>query len=510
MKIKMMRIKSMRLAVIASLAIMAQACAIPSINTKNADTKLPDSYGQTSNITQSGAEQTVAKVDWHTFFDDVNLQRLIETGIANNKEVNILAQRISVAANEIQARQGEYKPFVTIGGGADVEKSARYTRNGTVEEQLDIKNGQAFPDPLGNYQFGMHASWELDVWKKLRNATKVATMEYMATVEGRNFLITNLVAEIGNAYYELIALDNQLVNLDQNIKIQQNALAVTKELKEYARATSLAVKRFEAEVKKNESKRYDIKQKQVALENRINFLLGRTPQPIMRTSEGFMELQPKVLETGLPSQLLGNRPDIRQAELELAAAKLNIDVAKANFYPSFSIGANLGFQAFNPKYLVNMPASLAYSIGGDIVAPLINRNAITAFYKNASANQIQAAFEYEQTIINAYAEVATQMANIDNLEHNYQLKKTQVGALNESTEVANQLFKAARAEYLEILLTQREVLEAKSELIETKQKQMSAMINLYRSLGGGWTQATQFQQDEQKIIEQTNTHNQQP
>jgi outer membrane protein, multidrug efflux system len=503
MKIKMMRVKSTRLAVIASLALMMQACAIPMINTKQADTKLPETYAQQGDTTQTASSDSVAKVDWHTFFDDANLQSLIEIAISNNKEVNILAQRISKAANEIQARQGEYKPFVTIGGGAEIEKSGRYTRNGAVEEQLDIKNGQAFPDPLGNYQFGLHASWELDVWKKLRNATKVATMEYMATVEGRNFLITNLVAEIGNAYYELIALDNQLVNLDQNIKIQQNALAVTKELKEYARATSLAVKRFEAEVKKNESKRYDIKQKQVALENRINFLLGRTPQSIARTTEGFMSLQPKVLDTGLPSQLLENRPDIRQAELALAAAKLNIAVAKANFYPKFSIGANLGFQAFNPKYLVNMPASIAYSIGGDIMAPLINRNAINAVYKNASASQIQAAYEYEQTIINAYAEVATQMANIDNLDKNYQLKKTQVDALNESTEVANQLFKAARAEYLEILLTQREVLEAKSELIETKQKQMSAMINLYRSLGGGWTPSTQFQQDEQKSIEQT-------
>ncbi len=199
-----------------------------------------------------------------------------------------------------------------------------------------------------------------------------------------------------------------------------------------------------------------------------------------------MALQPKVLSTGLPSELLENRPDIRQAELELKAAKLNIKVAKANFYPSFSIGANVGFQAFNPKYLLNLPTSLAYTLGGEIVAPLINRNAITAVYKNASASQIKAAYEYEQSIINAYTEVSNQMANIDNLEKNYQLKQVQVDALNESTEIANQLFKAARAEYLEILLTQREVLEAKSELIETKQKQMSAMINLYRSLGGGW------------------------
>lgn len=467
--------------VVGALALSLQACSIPLITKKKAEAKLPEQYQQ-----QVSNSESMAYMNWKTFFDDPNLQSLIDTAVANNKEVNILIQRISMAANEVQARKGEYMPFVTIGGGAEVEKVGRYTRNGAVEEQLDIKEGKKFPEPLGNYQFGLQSSWELDVWKKLRNATKVATMEYMASIEGKNFLVTNLVAEIANAYYELVALDNQLDNLEQNIKIQQNALAVTKELKQYARATSLAVKRFEAEVKKNQSRQYAIKQQQVELENRINFLLGRVPQPIQRASAAFMTTQPKVIQTGVPAQLLALRPDIRKAELELAAADLSIEVAKANFYPSFAIRAGLGFQAFNPKYLLNAPASIAYSLGADVMAPLVNRNAIEAVYKNANATQVQAAYDYEQTIINAYGEVANQLSNVDNLEKNYQLKTEQVSALTESVEVANQLFKAARADYLEILLTQREALEAKNELIETKQKQMSAMVNLYRALGGGW------------------------
>jgi outer membrane protein, multidrug efflux system len=467
--------------VIGALAVMTQACAIPVLMTKKADSQLPAHFNQSAQEAEN-----IANVDWKTFFEDPDLSGLIDTAVVNNKEVNIIMQRISIASNEIQARKGEYLPFVSFGAGIDAEKVGRYTRNGAVEESLEIKEGKAFPDPLGNYQFGLRASWELDVWKKLRNATKVATMEYMASIEGKNFLVTNLVAEVANAYYELVALDNQLENLEQNITIQQNALEVTRELQKYARATSLAVKRFEAEVKKNQSRQYVIKQQQVELENRINFLLGRTPQPIQRASAGFMEMKPKLIQTGLPVELLAHRPDIRKAELELAAADLNIQVAKANFYPSFAIRAGVGFQAFNPKYLLNTPASLAYSLAGDVMAPLINRNAIEAVYKNANATQIQAAFDYEQTIINAYGEVSNQLSNIDNLEHNYQLKTSQVDALTQSVDVANQLFKSARAEYLEILLTQRETLEAKSELIETKQKQMSAMVNLYRALGGGW------------------------
>ncbi len=475
-----------RLAVAGALALSMQACSIPLLTTKKADAKLPEQFNNQSTHNQAQSTENTANVNWKDFFDDAYLPALIDNAIANNKEVNIMAQRISMAKNEIQARRGEYLPFVSFGAGAEVEKVGRFTRNGAVEEGLEIKEGKAFPDPLPNYQFGLYSSWELDVWKKLRSATKVAGMEYMASIEGKNFLVTNLVAEIANSYYELIALDNQLYNLEQNIKLQENALEVTKELKKYARATSLAVKRFEAEVKKNQSRQYVIKQHQVELENRINFLLGRTPQSIERSSAGFMEIKPKMIQAGVPAQLLENRPDIRKAELELAAADLNIQVAKANFYPSFAIRAGVGFQAFNPRYLLNTPESLMYTLAGDMMAPVVNRNAITALYKNANATQIQAAYDYEKTIINAYGEVANQLSNIDNLEKNYQLKTTQVQALTESIDVANQLFKSARAEYLEILLTQREALEARSELIETKQKQISAMVNLYRALGGGW------------------------
>jgi multidrug efflux system outer membrane protein len=308
----------------------------------------------------------------------------------------------------------------------------------------------------------------------------------MASVEGKNFLMTNLVAEVANNYYELIALDNQLANLEENIQIQQNGYAVVQQLQQYGRVTSLAVKRFEAEVSKNKSKRYAIKQHQVETKNRINLLLGRSPQTIKRASASFMLIKPKVLGTGIPSQLLENRPDIKKAEFELSAAKLNTDVAKATFYPSFTIKAGLGFQAFNPKYLLDLPASLAFSLGGDMIAPLVNKRAITAHYKNANEMQIRAAYEYEQTVINAYTEVANQLSNIGNLNQNYQLKTQQVNALTDSVEISNQLFKAGRADYTEVLLTQRDALEAKMELIETKEQQLTAMIGLYKSLGGGW------------------------
>jgi NodT family efflux transporter outer membrane factor (OMF) lipoprotein len=477
----MTKSKVFHLIALGMAGLLLQACGIPDLITKNEDTHLPDSFKPEL------TEQTnTATVKWRDFFEDQNLLNLIDIAVVNNKEVNIMLQRISTAQNEIQARRGEYLPFVKFGAGAGGEKTAQYTRDGAVENNLPIAPGQAFPTVLGDYQFGLFSSWEIDVWKKLRNAAQVAVLEYMASSEGKNFLVTNLVAEVAHSYYELVALDNQLENLELNIGIQQNGLEVVKQLRFYARSNTLAVKRYEAEVAKNQGNRFQVKQQITVVENRINYLLGRTPQPIQRAASGFMEMKPKVINTGVPSQLLQNRPDIRKAELELSAAKLNIDVARANFYPSFGIKAGVGFDAFALKYLINTPESLAANLAGDLVAPVVNKNAIIAAYKNANAKQIQAAYEYEQSIINAYTEVANQISNIDNLDKNYTLKRKQVDALVLSIDISTQLFKSARADYLDVLLTQRDALDAKKELIETKQKQIIAMVDLYKSLGGGW------------------------
>ena len=478
---KKMKQNNIKILVVSCLLLILNSCGIPKIVTQENKVALPSNY--TENLK---TENSSGKVKWKDFFDDPYLQKLIDSTLVNNKELNILMQKVNMAQNEIQARKGEYLPSVGFGAGADVDKVGEFTRNGAVEKNLNIKEDEKFPEPLTNYKFGLYSSWELDVWKKLRNSKKAAVMEYMATQEGKNYLVTNLVAEVANSYYELIALDSQLKNLEQNIEIQKNALKIVTLLKESARTTQLAVKRFEAEVQKNQSEIYNLKQDIVETENKINFLVGHTPQTILRNSDNFINLQPKVVNMGLPSDLLENRPDIKQAQLELEAAKLNIKVAKANFYPQFGLKAGLGYEAFNPKFLLNTPQSLLYSVVGDAFMPLVNRNAIKATYKTANAKQIQTVYEYEQTVLKAYTEVVNQLSKIDNLEHSFKLKNMQVTALNESIEIANQLFLSARADYMEVLLTQRDALEAKTALIETRKNQMLTVINLYKALGGGW------------------------
>ena len=395
-------------------------------------------------------------------------------------------QEIQISQNEVRARKGEILPSVNIGAGAGVDKVGRYTSQGANDANTEIKPGKEMPDPLQDYGLGAFATWEVDIWKKLRNAKKSALTRYLGSVEGKNFMVTNLIAEIANSYYELLALDNELEIVKQNIEIQNNALEIVKYQKQAARVTELAVRRFEAQVLSTKSLQYGIQQEIIETENRINFLVGRFPQKVERDHRVFTDLIPEMIHAGIPSQLLANRPDVRQAELELAAAKIDVSVAKADFYPKLEISAGLGFNAFSTSYLFTTPQSLIYNLAGELTAPLINRNAIKARYLSANAMQIQAIFNYEQTILNAYIEVVNQLSNISNLESTYTLKNQQVDALTQSVDISNDLFKSARADYMEVLLTQRDALESKFELIETKMKQMHAKVNIYQALGGGW------------------------
>jgi outer membrane protein, multidrug efflux system len=415
--------------VIATMAITITACKSLKIKYKDENKYTPDAYQSSKDTTNT------AGVKWKTFFHDENLIALIDTALKNNQELNITLQEIAVAQSEVRAKKGEILPSAGIGVGAGLEKVGEYTRDGAVEKNLPIRDGKAFPDPLGNFVVGFNASWEVDIWRKLRNGRDAALSRYLGTIEGKNFMVTNLVAEISNSYYELMAYDSKLEILKQNLEIQKNALEIVRLQKIAGEVTELAVKKFEAEVYKNQSHLFYIQQQIIEAENRINFLVGRFPQPVSRNSAAFQQMVPDTIYSGIPSQLLQNRPDIRQAELNLVASKLDVKVARANFYPSLRISAGVGYQAFNVRYLITSPQSLLYNIAGDLVAPLINRNALKAKYASANAKQIQAVYSYEQKILNAYIEVVNRMSKITNLKNSYDLKQKQVDALTQSITI---------------------------------------------------------------------------
>ena len=473
--------RTMRTSALGALLLLGLAGCVPALKTRDARTALPPSFAAVSADTANSAA-----VAWRAFYSDPHLRALIDTALAHNQELAILLQEVEIARNEARARKGEYLPFVGLTAGAGAEKAGEYTRNGAVERGLPIREERRFPDPVPDFMVAARASWELDVWKQLRNRKKAAVLRYLGTEQGRRFMVTNLVAEIAASYYELMALDNQLEILRSNIAIQQDALDIVRLEKQAAKVTELAVRRFEAEVLKNRSNLFALQQRIIETENRINLLAGRMPQPVKRGSAAFAALAPDTVYAGVPAQLLANRPDIRQAELELAAAKLDVKAARASFFPAVRLTAGAGLNAFEPSLLTENPASLIYSVAGDLVAPLINRNAIKAAYASANARQLQAVNAYERAVIAAYAETVNQLASIGNLRSSYALRRQQVDALTSSITISGNLFRSARADYMEVLLTQRDALEARFELVDTQLGRMQAMVGLYRALGGGW------------------------
>jgi outer membrane protein, multidrug efflux system len=469
------------------LSLLVQGCgSLKRGPLPSSDPPLPAKYPLAD-----GAKSS-ALIGWHEYFKDPNLTSLIGTALENNQELNILLQEIAESRSDVKRTRGAIFPFVTLGSNAGLDKVGRNTPAGAVEDNLanEIRPGSSIPSPTPNFAFVGDFDWEVDIWRKLRNERDAAILRYLATQEGRNFMVTNIVSEMAQSYYELLAFDNQLIILKAMIQNQQSALEAVKLQKANARVTELAVRRFEAEVLKNQSRLYKIQQQITVTENKLNYLAGRYPQKIHRRSAGFDQLMLTGIHTGLPAELLRNRPDVRQAEMKLVANGLDVKAAAARFYPALNISAALGLQTFTLASVFSTPGSLIYGAAANVAAPLINRTAIQAAYNGASARQIGAIYTYQQTVLKAYIEVVNQLAQIRNYGQSFNLKSQQVAALSDSITIAGQLFFNARADYTEVLFTQRDALEAKIDLVELKQQQLSAFVKAYKALGGGYNRNT--------------------
>lgn len=462
------------------ITALISGCKITQPAVQNPVPVLPSGYNDRTDTVN------VADIKWREYFKDPALQTLIDTALLNNQDLMLALQDIEIARNHVLYSKGKLLPSVNAGAGAGIEKVGLYTSQGAGDASAEILPGEKVPEHLPDYFLGLTASWEVDVWGKLRNAKRAAYAHYLESVDGRNFVITNLISEIADNYYELVALDNQLQIIRSNIQLQTNAVELVKIQKQAATVTELAVKQFEAQLLQSQTMEFEILQQITEHENQINLLCGRARQPVIRNANYFNEDVSEIFNPGVPSQLLSRRPDILAAEQAMIAAKCNVSAAKAEFYPSLDITGLLGFQAFKTSYLFTTPESFAFNLFGELTAPLINRSAIKAEFNTASAEQLKAMYEYQRTILNAYTEVSNEMTRLNNLKEQYKLKSAEVETLNTSIDISGDLFKSARATYVEVLLTQRDALSSKLEQVEMKKKQWMAMTDLYRELGGGW------------------------
>ena len=456
--------------VLLATVITLAACAptLPIIKTDVM--KLPAEFPA---VDGGSPEDGPAAAPWKSFVRDQRLTGLIDQALKDNQELKIVEQEINLSYNEVMARRGEYLPKVNVAAGGGLEQTERFS--------TEDANGRTI-----SARAGLTTSWEVDVWGRLRKGAKSAHLRYLASIEARKVVVTNLVAEVSRAYFELLGYDNQLQIIESYIAVLSKIRDMAQMQKDAARATSLAVKRFEAEVLKNEAKRYELRQHITITQNRLNQLLGRFPQEIDRDRNVLTSFTYAKVHTSVPVKMLDNRPDIAKVALELEASKLDVSAARARFYPSLSIEGGVGYEQFNSKHFVGTPTSLFYDLMAGVTAPLLNRRAIKAEYFSANNKQIQAVYDYEKTLIQAYTDVANQLSVLKNLDTMYSLKSKQVRVLLDSIEISNMMFRAARMDYVENLVTQRDALEAETELIEIKERQLAASVELYKALGGGW------------------------
>ena len=483
-------------AILCSVLLVLPSCHIPAFKQAEPGPGLPGGFkGATNseNASPKGATspENSAQLGIEEFYNDPMLTGLIHQALVGNRELKMLEQEVQIADNEVLARSGAYLPFVTVGAGASAERPSRYTRDGAVESELaypirsQILPGKLFPDPLPDYKFGLNFLWTPDIFRALRNAKDAAAQRYIAAIERRNYFVTRLVAEIAENYYSLIALDKRLETLDQTIELQEQSRKISQARVEAGRGNALPVQRFQADVRKNQSEKLLIQQEIVEAENRINFRVNRLPEPVARmATAGFFDLNIHALSVGVPAQLLLNRPDIRQAERELTAAGLEVKAARAQFFPSGAITASVGYEAFNPKYLFN-PEAIFANAAGELMAPLINKRAIKANYLTANARQLESVYNYQRIILDAFTEVVNRVSKVEKYRQSLEIKKQQLASLEAAVEIATKLFQNARAEYGDVLFSLRDLLEARTVLIQTKSQQLSAIVNAYQALGGG-------------------------
>jgi multidrug efflux system outer membrane protein len=460
------------------ILLVLPACGIPPRRLAQPAPALPESFNGVTSATNS------SKLGIAEFYRDPKLLSLIQQTLANNRELKILNEEVQIASNEILARSGAYLPFLTLGPSVGLDRPSNRTIEGAAIRDDEFLPGRFFSNPHANYLLGTNFTWQLDIYRQLRNARDAAARRYVAAIERRNYFETRLVADIAENYFRLMALDKRFENLNQIIVFLENSLKVAQARKEFARDTELAVLRFEAEVRRNQSEKLIVNQDMIETENRINFLAYRFPQPVERNSAGFFDLNINTLEFGVPSELLLNRPDIRRAERELAAAGLDVQVARANFYPQLILNAGVGLQAFNITYLFE-PQAVIGNLAASFIGPLVNRRAVRAQYLTSNARQIQAIYDFQRTVLEAFTQVVNRLNEVQNYSRSVAIKKQQLASLESAVNVANELFQFARTEYLDVLTAQRDLRDARMALIDTKERQLIAIVNAYQALGGG-------------------------
>lgn len=433
-----------------------------------------DKYFRTDNI--STDTLTMANFSWKELFTDNKLQQYIDKALQNNIDIRNAIQQINIANAYLQQGKAMFFPSVNIAPSYTVQTNSLNTPFGQ----------QASGNRIWANQFGLAAnlSWEADIWGKIKSNKEIALANYLKTQSAHQAVKSNLVAAIADTYYQLIALDEQKKITEQSIAYRELNLSTTKLLKDAGIVTAVAIKQSEALLLNSKGLLVNIDNNIKLLENYFCMLLSIPPQTIERNSIEEQQITTP-LATGVPLQLLANRPDVKAAEYTYQSAFLNTNVAKAAHYPSFTITASTGLQSVDFSKLFSV-ASLFGTATGSLLQPITNRRQIKTQYEVAKANQQIALNNYQQTILTASADVSNALYSYDAQQKLMVIKQQEILQYDTTVTYAQQLVNNGMGNYLDVITALQNTLNAQLSFINAKYGKLSNIVLLYKALGGGW------------------------
>lgn len=469
------------------LLVWITGCAVPKELVVKETVTMPNAFYMPGDTVMPGTKHNEL-ISWRSFFKDTLLTQLIDSALINNLDIRIAEQRLFAASALFKANRNQLFPNLDLQLGVGLTRFGRNTIDGVgnydVNFSPNITPDQKISNPVPDFYAGFHTSWEIDIWGKLRNRKKAAYYRYLSTQDGIQYLRTQIITQIAQLYYQLIAIDTEIEIIRRNIDLQQKAFDVILIQKESGKINELAVKQFKAQLLQIQSLMYAKTQEQVMIENALNTLTGRFAQRVIRKDSLDIRDLPSQLNAGVPSDLLLNRPDVRSSFNDFLASKADFKAAKAAFYPSLIIGGNIGINSFNPSTFFSLPGSLAFNILGGLTAPLFNRNLIMLQYRQAFAQKNEAFHLYHKKLLTSVEEVINELNRYRNYEQIARLKMEELTLMRDALQISNQLFFTGYASYLEVLMTRQNLLNSELELTEANLQQFISSIQLYRALGG--------------------------
>lgn len=459
----------MRILVVAMMVVSATGCMM------GPDYSRPDSDAPEAYRFEPAQTAQTADSEWWKQYNDPVLDQLIADSLANNWSVQIAAANVEAAAGILTRTRAPI--FPQLGYGADAGR-ARYTESGDGA----ITPGSVNPQDFNQAAFT--ASWEIDLWGRIRRQTEAAQANLLATEEARRGVILTLVSSVANSYLQLRGLDQQLEVSRKTLDVYGQSLKYFELQFQYGQTSEMTVAQARSQYETAAAQIPLIEQQIAQLENAISLLVGRNPGPIAR-GKSLVEMTAPAIPEGLPSQLLERRPDIMQAEQQLIAANAQIGAAKALYFPSISLTGAFGGSSSELSDVFNGSAK-TWNFTGSVTGPIFTAGLISGQVAQAEANQQAALANYQFTIQSAFADVSNALSAREKLLLQVATQQRKVKALSDYARLARLQFDGGYAPYSTVLQAEQELFPAQLGLAQTLAENAAALSNIYKAMGGGW------------------------